>query len=113
MGASENPGRYAHRAAKSLLRYGHDIDLIGLRTGEIDGRPIQTGTPNLHGIDTVTLYVGPQNQSAYYDYIKRLKPRRVIFNPGAENPAFAHELTQAGIEPIEGCTLVMLSVGAY
>ncbi len=113
IGASENPGRYANRAALSLLRHGHPIELIGLRAGQISGQAIQTGQPPLDNVDTVTMYVGPQNQPTYYEYIKRLKPRRVIFNPGAENPAFEGELRQAGIEPIEACTLVMLSVGTY
>jgi len=113
IGASENPDRYANRAALSLLRHGHEVALLGLRTGSIQGRPIQTGAPELADVDTVTLYVSAKNQPGYYDYIKELKPRRVIFNPGTENPAFERELQQAGIEPVEGCTLVMLSVGTY
>lgn len=113
IGASENPHRYANRAALSLIRHGHSVELIGLRTGQIGGRLIQTGQPELSGIDTVTMYVGARNQPMYYDYIKRLKPRRVIFNPGAENPPFEAELRQAGIEPVDACTLVMLSVGTY
>ena len=113
IGATENPGRYANRAAQSLLRHGHDIALIGLKPGQIDGQPIQTGLPTLTGIDTVTLYVGARNQTGYVDYLKTLKPRRVIFNPGAENPDLAQQLEQAGIEPIEACTLVMLSIGTY
>jgi predicted CoA-binding protein len=113
IGASENPGRYANRAAHSLVRHGHEIELVGLRPGQIEGRPIQTGQPMLTDIDTVTLYVGPRNQSGLYDYIKGLKPKRVIFNPGTENPDFERQLQAEGIEPIEACTLVMLSIGTY
>ena len=113
VGATENPARYANRAAHSLLRYGHDIELLGLRAGQINGHRIQTGHPNLTDIDTVTMYVGPRNQSGLYDYIKKLQPRRVVFNPGAENPEFEQQLREAGIEPVEACTLVMLSVGTY
>ncbi len=113
IGASENPARYANRAAKMLLQHGHPIELVGLREGKIGGEPIQAGTPKLQDIDTVTLYVGPQNQHGYYDYIRDLKPKRVIFNPGAENPDFARQLISQGIEPINACTLVMLSVGTY
>ena len=113
IGASENPERYANRAAHSLLRHGHDIELIGLRQGAIQGHPIQTGQPVLTDVDTVTLYVGPRNQSGLYDYIKAMKPKRVIFNPGTENPDFEKQLKAEGIEPIEACTLVMLSVGQY
>ncbi|WP_234734611.1 CoA-binding protein [Tellurirhabdus bombi] len=113
IGASENPDRYANRAAHSLLRYGHDIEMVGLREGQIRSNPIQTGLPELSDIETVTLYVSAKNQPGYTEYIKHLKPQRVIFNPGTENPAFEQELIQEGIEPIHGCTLVMLSVGAY
>lgn len=113
IGATENPARYANQATRSLLRYGHAVELIGLRAGTIAGHTIQTGQPTLNDVDTVTLYVGPQNQATLYDYVKAMKPRRVIFNPGTENPVFERELQQAGIEPIEACTLVMLSVGNY
>ncbi len=113
IGASENPARYANRAAKSLAQHGHTVALVGLRAGDIDGAPIQTGLPDLDGIDTVTMYVGAENQAGYVDYLKHLAPRRVIFNPGAENPALARQLQQAGIETVEGCTLVMLSVGTF
>lgn len=113
VGATEKSGRYANLAAQSLLRHGHDIELLGLKEGTIQGHVIQTGQPDLDGVDTVTMYVGARNQSGLYEYIKRLKPRRVIFNPGAENPEFERQLQDEGIEPIEACTLVMLSVGTY
>lgn len=113
VGAIENQDRYANRAVRSLLRHGHAVELLGLREGDIEGHPIKTGQPDLTGIDTVTMYIGPRNQPVLYDYIRQLKPRRVIFNPGAENPDFARQLQRDGIEPIDACTLVMLSVGTY
>ncbi|GAB4023491.1 CoA-binding protein [Spirosoma koreense] len=113
IGATEKSGRYANLAAHSLLRHGHAIELLGLREGTIDGHAIQTGQPALEDVDTITMYVGPRNQSGLYEYIKSLKPRRVIFNPGAENPDFERQLRDEGIEPIEACTLVMLSIGTY
>lgn len=113
IGATENRTRYANRAAYSLLQRGHAIELLGLRNGSIEGQPIKTGQPQLDDIDTVTMYVGPKNQPVLYEYIRQLKPRRVIFNPGAENPDFARQLRKDGIEPIDACTLVMLSVGTY
>jgi uncharacterized protein len=113
IGATENPGRYANRATRSLLARGHAVEQIGLKAGQVQGVPIQTGLPQLAEIDTVTLYVGARNQAGYVDYIKTLKPRRVIFNPGAENPELARELQKEGIEPLEACTLVMLSIDNY
>lgn len=113
IGAAENQDRYANRAARQLAQRGHAVELLGLRKGSIDGHPIQTGQPELTDIDTVTMYVGPRNQPGLYGYIRQLKPRRVIFNPGAENPDFARQLRNDGIETIDACTLVMLSVGTY
>lgn len=113
VGATENKDRYANRAARSLLQRGHAVELLGLRAGAIEGHPIRTGQPELPLIDTVTLYVGARNQSGLYEYIRQLKPRRVIFNPGAENPDFARQLRSDGIEPVNACTLVMLAVGTY
>ena len=64
-------------------------------------------------IDTVTLYIGAQRQPDYYEYIMSLKPRRVIFNPGTENPDFEAQLSARGILVEEACTLVLLSTGHY
>ena len=113
IGASTNPERYAFRAANNLLKKGHEIEMIGLREGEIGGHKIQKGQPDFKNIDTVTLYVGENHQPEFYDYVLNLKPRRVIFNPGAENPEFEAILEKNNIEAIEACTLVMLSIGNY
>jgi uncharacterized protein len=113
IGASTNPERYANKAAKRLVQHGHEIVQIGLKNGEVAGQIIQTGKPELTDIDTVTLYIGPHNQPDWYNYVVNLKPKRVIFNPGAENPEFELLLKKNGIEPVQACTLVMLSIGNY
>jgi len=113
LGASTNPERYAFLAANRLVNHGNPIALVGIKEGEVAGIMIQTGKPEIEDIDTVTLYVGPHNQPEWYDYVASLKPRRVIFNPGTENPEFEQFLTQKGIQTEEACTLVLLSVGAY
>lgn len=113
IGASTNPERYAYLAANRLVQHRHEIVLLGQKTGEVLGHKIETEKTQFTDIDTVTLYVSPKNQPAYQDYIIGLKPRRVIFNPGAENPALENILTKNGIEAIEACTLVMLSIGNY
>ena len=64
-------------------------------------------------LDTVTMYLNPENQKSYYDYIITQHPRRVIFNPGAENPEFEKKLNEKGIETLDACTLVLLSTGQY
>jgi predicted CoA-binding protein len=113
VGASTNPERYAYKAANSLLAHGHEIELIGQKVGEIEGHEIHTNYPDLEGIDTVTMYVGPKNQPALYNYILKQYPRRIIFNPGAENPEFEKLAISKGIAIEEACTLVLLAIGQY
>ncbi|MCX6180469.1 MAG: CoA-binding protein [Bacteroidetes bacterium] len=113
IGASTNTERYSYKATEKLKSYGHEVVPVGIKAGEINGSVILTGMPEVAGVDTVTMYVGPQNQSSYYQYIVGLHPKRVIFNPGTENPEFEMILAKAGVETLEACTLVMLSVGEY
>ena len=113
MGASTNSERYAHKVAISLLNHGHEIELVGQKEGEIKGNDIHTDYPDFEGIDTVTMYVGPKNQPSLYDYILRQKPRRIVFNPGAENPEFEAMAEANGIETEEACTLVLLATGQF
>lgn len=112
-GASENPDRYSNKAAKMLMAHGHEVVLHGLKPGEVNGTAITTQWPGSEKFDTVTLYIGPQNQPGYYDPIIDLKPDRVIFNPGTENAEFAQKLDAAGIKYENACTLVLLSTGQY
>ena len=113
IGASNNPERYAYKAAERLLAHGHEIELLGLRPDVIFGKTIDTERKTYDGLDTVTLYVGPQRQPEYYDYVLSLKPKRVIFNPGTENDEFETLLKENGIEAEEACTLVLLGPGQY
>ncbi|MDI1353342.1 MAG: CoA-binding protein [bacterium] len=113
IGASSKPERYAYLATLSLLKHGHKVFPIGLREGMIGNEFILTNRPQLADIDTVTLYVGPQHQEVWADYIFSLKPKRLIFNPGTENPVLLQEAEKRGIECVEACTLVMLSIGNY
>ena len=113
MGSSTNPERYAYKAANSLLNHGHEIELVGQKEGEIKGHDIHTDYPDFEGIDTVTMYVGAKNQPSLYDYILRQNPRRIIFNPGAENPEFEGIAKGKGIETEEACTLVLLATGQF
>ncbi len=113
LGASLNPARYSHMAIKRLVQNGQPVVALGLREGSVAGIPIDTGRPDYSELDTVTLYLNPQRQEEYYSYILDLKPKRVIFNPGTENPSFAKKLQDAGIEPDYACTLVLLGTNSY
>ena len=113
IGASINPDRYAYKAIISLVNHKQKVYALGLKAGEVGGIVFDTEKIQYKDIDTVTLYVGPQNQAVYYDYIASLNPRRVIFNPGTENDEFEKRLQAQGIAAVENCTLVLLSTGQY
>lgn len=113
IGASIKPARYSYKAAEKLLAHNHQIRMIGNKAGELFGQPIVNSCDAYDDVDTVTMYVGAKNQSSYFDYIVSLKPRRVIFNPGTENPELENVLTQNDIAFEQACTLVLLSTGNY
>jgi predicted CoA-binding protein len=113
LGATPNPSRYAYLAAHKLTNFGHEIINVGIKQGEVAGVEILNGEPDVAEVDTVTLYLGPRHQPPYYDWLIGLKPRRIIFNPGTENPELAMLARKAGIETEVACTLVMLSSGQY
>ena len=113
IGASPNPDRYAYRAVQLLRSKGHSVVAFGKRKGDIAGVPITQDWDPEWKVNTVTLYLSPEHQIAFYEKILTLRPERVLFNPGTENPEFERSLEKNGIEAIESCTLVMLSIGNY
>lgn len=113
IGASPNPARYSYKAIEMLVDNNIDTIPIGLRTGIIKGLTIETAQIPIENVDTVTLYVGPQNQESWMPYILKLKPKRVIFNPGTEDYKNEQILRNLGIEVEHACTLVLLSTQSY
>ncbi|MBP8915806.1 MAG: CoA-binding protein [Chitinophagales bacterium] len=113
LGASPNPERYGNMAARKLKAHGHEVVAVGKRESKIDDMPILKEFPLLENIDTVTLYLNPDNQKEYYEKIIALNPKRIIFNPGTENEELEDLAKEHNIETVEGCTLVMLSTGTF
>jgi uncharacterized protein len=113
IGASDNPDRYSYLAVNRLISYGHEVFAVGMKNGYIGHIPLTKEKEAIMKVDTVTLYVGKQNQPYWYEYILSLKPRRIIFNPGTENSELEQLAAKAGIQTVHACTLVMLSVGSY
>jgi uncharacterized protein len=114
IGASTNPERYAYKAIKALNNHNHEIVAFGIKAGNVDGIEFETKFPEeISDLDTVTLYLGPKNQVEYYDNITKLKPQRVIFNPGTENEEFYQILESHNIDVEEACTLVLLATDQY
>lgn len=113
LGASENTERYSNLAVKKLIAHNHPVVALGKKAGMIGNIPITTEKKIMEDIDTVTLYLNPLHQKPFYDYILSLKPKRIIFNPGAENEELEILARQNGIKTLEACTLVMLSTSMY
>ena len=113
LGASQNPARYSYLAINRLRSKQQPVVAIGKKTGKVEDVEIETGQPALKDVDTVTLYLNAQNQKQYYDYILSLHPKRIIFNPGAENSELEALAEANGIKTMEACTLVLLSTGQY
>ena len=113
LGASPNPARYSHLAIKRLIANQHPVVAIGKRKGNIDNVEIDTQQKPIEDIDTITLYLNANNQKQYHDYILSLNPKRIIFNPGAENEELNDLAATKGIKTMEACTLVLLSTKQY
>jgi uncharacterized protein len=113
IGASANPARYSYLALKKLSEHDHPVAAIGKRKGTVGSVEISTEQQPLTNIDTITLYLNPINQKQYYHYILSLNPKRIIFNPGAENEELSSLAKQKGIKVQDACTLVLLSTGQY
>jgi predicted CoA-binding protein len=110
---SLKPGRYSNIAIERLVKYNHNTLAFGLRKGSVSGVEIATELEAYEDVDTVTLYLNPKRQKDYYNYIIGLKPKRVIFNPGTENPEFYEMLKANEIASEVACTLVLLSTNQY
>ena len=115
VGATDNPERYAYRAVELLKAKAILVVPIGIKKGVVFGEEILDLRlkPALEGIHTITLYLGPSNQSEWMEYLIGLGPKRIIFNPGTENSLFFQKAEEAGIEALEACTLVMLTTGQF
>ncbi|MEP6682940.1 MAG: CoA-binding protein [Parafilimonas sp.] len=113
LGASPNPSRYSYLAVNRLLAHGYEVISIGRRKGKINDLDIIDEPIHSADVDTITLYLNAQNQKQYYDYIVSLHPKRIIFNPGAENEELAKLALKNNIQVIEACTLVLLSTNQY
>lgn len=112
-GASLKPNRYSNIATKKLIEKGIDTKAYGLQKGVIHGVQISTNLNEIQNIHTITLYLNPKRQIAYYNEIINLQPVRVIFNPGTENPDLYGLLEERGVSCEVACTLVLLATDQY
>ena len=113
LGASPNPERYSFKAIVALRNKGHDVIAVGKRTGVVSDTEIEDGSLLHDNVHTITIYLNATNQLDWYDFIFTNKPKRIIMNPGAENPELEVMASEKGIEVLEACTLVLLATGSY
>ena len=113
LGASLNSERYSHKAILMLRKANIPVVAFGLKKGVVSDIEIETCLKSYKTIHTVTLYLNPKRQEAYIEYILGLNPKRVIFNPGTENPDFYKLLERYNIQYEIACTLVLLSTNQY
>jgi len=114
LGASNKPLRYSNQAIRLLLAKGYRVTPVHPRIGQIEGLEVAATLEAVaQPVDTLTLYLGPERLQPLIDQVVRLKPQRVIFNPGTESPALQSRLEQAGIHWLEACTLVLLRIGTF
>lgn len=113
IGASLKPERFSNIAVRKLKRFGYNVIGIGKKKGSIEGVSITDTLMDVNEVYAVTLYIRPDLQNEYLPYLKKLKPLKVIFNPGTENTVLQEILNQEGIETIEECTLIMLESGTF
>lgn len=115
IGASTNPARVAYESAHRLAAHGVPFVPVSIKLGEVAGQQILDlkEKPKIKDVDTITLYLGPKNQEPWLDYIISLKPRRIIFNPGTENPTLIKLANENGIDADIACTLTLLATGQY
>ncbi|MBW6478585.1 MAG: CoA-binding protein [Bacteroidales bacterium] len=113
LGASPTPTRYAYKAVKKLLSHGHEVVAIGKVEAEIDSVKITKEMIDIPDLHTVTMYLNPEKQEPYLDYILELEPKRIIFNPGSYNPKLDKMASAEGIQVMEDCTLVMLDMDDF
>ncbi len=112
-GASLKADRYSNRAVRLLRANNINTMAFGMQEGEISGIQVTSNLDDLQDIDTISLYMNPRRQKEFYEAILGLEPRRVIFNPGTENPELQNLLEEAGIRYENACTLTLLATGQY
>lgn len=113
LGASLNESRISNQVVRRLVAAGEPVEAVGARAGFIEGVPVVTHWEPKQGIHTVTLYLSPENQKEYYAKLLELNPKRVVFNPGTENPELYELLKRQGIPFEESCTLVLLATAQF
>jgi hypothetical protein len=113
LGASANPNRTSFMATRFLSNKGFELQAVAAKKGMIDDLEITTQLQSSKPVDTITIFLNAQRQKEYYDMILSLKPKRIIFNPGTENPELEMLAKNHCIQTLTGCTIAMITAGLF
>ena len=114
IGASNNSERYSNKALNLLLSKGHKVIAVNPRDQIKNALKTVLGLSQVKDkIDTITVYLRPQLLKPDINEIVRINPKRVIFNPGTEDPEIISFVENNGIKVQLACTLVLLNTNQY
>ncbi|MCF8331353.1 MAG: CoA-binding protein [Bacteroidales bacterium] len=113
LGVSPDPSKRAYKVCQKLLQKGHSIRPVGIREGNVENTPIITHETNPEPVHTVVIYLRAERQKNWIPYIMASTPKRIIFNPGAENEELIDKAKTKGIEILYECTILMLSSNRF
>ncbi|MCO4793750.1 MAG: CoA-binding protein [Bacteriovoracaceae bacterium] len=113
LGASDKVERYSYKAMKMLIEHGHKPILVHPKLKLINGIPVFHTLSEITNAETLTIYVNKEISNQIRNEILNLDIKRVIFNPGTENPELKKELEDKNIKVEEACTLVLLSTDQF
>lgn len=114
LGASAKPARYSYKAIERLRASGHVVFPVNPSLKEVQGIPVFRSLGEIaEPLDTITVYLNAATSQKLKDELLAVSVKRVIFNPGAENPLLAEDLRRRGTEVLFACTLVLLATGRF
>lgn len=110
LGASPKQDRYSNKALRELKSLGFTVYPVNPGHRMIEGIPVFRKLAEVpRPVDTVTVYVNPEQLINMLDDLIAINPKRVILNPGTFSEEIFEKLQDSGIETLDACTLVMLA----
>lgn len=109
IGASTNREKYSNRAVRAYRAEGYTVYPINPNAEEIEGLKAYASVLDVAGeIDLATLYLPPRWGLSVADAIIAKGIPEVFVNPGAESPELIEKLENAGVNVIQGCSIIAL-----
>ncbi len=114
LGASPKENRYSNKAVALLHSKNIPVIPIHPTAKKINDIPCLSSLSEITvPIDTITLYINEKRSTMLLEEIINCAPRRIIMNPGTENPLLEEAAKKAGITVQHACTLVLLNTNQW